>query len=75
GDVQNIPGDVNGDGFVNASDASDILAEYALISSGEPATFSDIQKISADFNNDGLINSSDASEVLAYYAEISSGKQ
>lgn len=73
GDVQNIPGDVNGDGFVNASDASDILAEYALISSGEPATFSDIQKISADFNNDGLINSSDASEVLAYYAEISSG--
>ncbi len=74
GDYENIPGDVNGDGVVNSSDASDILAEYALVSSGEPETFSDIQKISADFNNDGLINSSDASEILAYYAEISSGK-
>ncbi|MGN1037155.1 MAG: dockerin type I domain-containing protein, partial [Ruminococcus sp.] len=74
GDYENIPGDVNGDGVVNSSDASDILAEYALVSSGEPETFSDIQKISADFNNDGFINSSDASEILAYYAEISSGK-
>lgn len=74
GDVQNISGDVNGDGVVDSSDASEVLAEYALVSSGEPETFSDMQKISADFNNDGLINSSDASGILAYYAEFSSGK-
>lgn len=67
-------GDVNDDKVVNASDASEVLAEYALVSSGKAGTFTENQKKAADFNNDGTINSSDASEILSYYAEISSGK-
>lgn len=63
-------GDVDGDGNVNASDASMILSEYALTSSGKTGTLS----ISiADVNGDGNINASDASYVLAYYAYTSSG--
>lgn len=67
-------GDVNNDGVVNSSDASEVLAEYALVSSGKTETFSQNQKKAGDFNNDGVMNSSDASEILSYYAQISSGK-
>jgi len=74
GDTELLSGDVNGDGYVDSSDASDILAEYALTSSGKSGTFNDMQKKSADFNGDGIIDSSDASKVLEYYAKTSSGK-
>ncbi|HAP79610.1 MAG TPA: hypothetical protein DCQ78_05570 [Ruminococcus sp.] len=67
-------GDVNDDGVINSSDASEVLAEYALVSSGKTETFSQNQKKAGDFNNDGVMNSSDASEILSYYAQISSGK-
>lgn len=64
-------GDVNGDSFVNAVDASCILSEYAGISTGKDPAFNDEQKIAADLNNDGIIDSIDASVVLAYYAYCS----
>ena len=73
GDSEFLYGDVNNDGVINASDSSDILAEYASMSSGESGNFDERQKKSADFNDDGIINASDASEVLKYYAEKSSG--
>jgi len=66
-------GDVNNDGVVNASDASAVLAEYAVISSGKSGSFDDIKKAAADFNKDEVINASDASVILAYYAYLSSG--
>lgn len=70
-------GDVNGDNILDASDASSILAEYALMASGEDAigTFSEAQKKSADVNKDGIIDASDASSVLAYYAYQASNGQ
>lgn len=67
-------GDVNGDGIVDVSDASLVLAEYALIQTGEKSSFTSEQKNVADVNKDGIIDSSDASKILAYYADISTGK-
>ncbi len=66
-------GDVNGDESIDASDASLILTEYALVSTGGTTTFDSRQAAAADVNKDKLINSSDASKVLGYYAEISTG--
>ena len=67
-------GDVNVDGTIDASDASIVLAEYALIQTGNEPTFTEIETISADVNKDGIVDASDASKILAYYAMISTGK-
>ena len=67
-------GDVNEDGSIDASDASKVLEEYALIQTGAEPTFTEIQKISADVNKDYSVDSSDASKILAYYADSSTGK-
>ena len=53
--------DVNNDGYINASDASDILSAYAKASTSEY-----IQDSKYDVNGDGAVNSSDASYVLSY---------
>lgn len=66
-------GDVNNDSYVDAVDASMILAEYALLSSKAPGEFDERQQAAADVNHDGFIDAVDASEVLAYYAHLSSG--
>ncbi len=66
-------GDVNNDSHLNSSDASEVLSEYALVSSGADSSFDNYQTVCADINGDGVIDSSDASTILAKYAEISSG--
>ena len=66
-------GDVNGDNMVDAVDASFILQEYALLSTGGSGNFTDIQKSSADVNGDGLTDAVDATFVLQYYAYVSTG--
>lgn len=66
-------GDVNNDKSVDASDASVILAEYALIATGKNSSFSEEQKKSADIDNNGFIDSADAALVLSYYAYFSTG--
>lgn len=66
-------GDVNNDKSVDASDASIILAEYALIATGKNSSFSEEQKKSADIDTNGLIDSADAALVLSYYAYYSTG--
>lgn len=63
-------GDVNGDGVINSSDASDILADYAVTSSGGVSI---LDKDIADVNKDKQTDSSDSSLILAYYAYISAG--
>ncbi|MBO7473758.1 MAG: hypothetical protein J6U00_07110 [Ruminococcus sp.] len=65
-------GDPNGDGIIDAVDASYMMANYAKISTGvyEP----DIEDImTCDVNDDGMMDAVDASIVLAYYAYVSSG--
>ena len=67
-----LKGDVNGDGFIDAVDASDVLAEYARLSSGGKAEFNGEQRLAADYNGDGFTDAVDASEILAKYASLSS---
>lgn len=69
-----IPGDVNGDGLVDAIDASEVLAEYARISAGDFRTFSKKQILAADVFADDYIDAVDASAILAYYAYISTNQ-
>lgn len=64
-------GDTNGDGSINASDASNVLIAYAYLSTGKNLTLNMTQ---FDYNNDGIINSADSSAILAKYAELSTSK-
>ncbi len=68
--LDKVLGDINDDDTINASDASDILSDYANISSGG---ISALDKNIADVNKDGKIDASDSSMILAYYAYTSSG--
>ena len=72
-DIIHTMGDVNGDGKVDSSDASDVLAEYAGLSTDSDQYFSSEQIIAGDLNSDGKIDSSDASRILGYYSYISTG--
>lgn len=61
-------GDVNGDGYTDAVDASFVLAEYAATSVGKPGVLTSAQKKSADMNKDGFVDAVDASIILGIYA-------
>ena len=50
------------------------LAEYARLSSRQPAAFSEKEKKAADVDKNGMVDSVDASKILAYYAYLSSLK-
>ena len=69
---QETLGDIDGNGFIDAVDASKISVVYARLSTGGTAT--EEEKIVCDVNRDGLIDAVDASKVLAYYAYVSTGK-
>ncbi|HBB72397.1 MAG TPA: hypothetical protein DCZ71_07295 [Ruminococcus sp.] len=66
-----VLGDVNEDGLIDSGDASEILADYANVSTGGQSRFSEKQKKAADVNNDGVCDSGDASAILGYYAYVS----
>ena len=65
-------GDVNADGVIDSSDASEILSAYATASVGGEIT---IDTIIGDVNHDGIVDASDASEVLKKYAALSTGEK
>ena len=65
--------DVNFDGTVDSSDASDVLMEYAITSTGGAPAFTALQKLVANVNFDLTIDSADASDILVYYAYTSTG--
>ncbi len=66
-------GDINADGSIDASDASDILRAYAALSVGEVPELDQDQLIAADINSDKSVDASDASDVLSYYSYLSTG--
>ncbi len=66
-------GDVNGDGAVNALDASMILTEYAAAATDSESVLTEDQNSLADTDLDGAINALDASSVLSYYAHTATG--
>ncbi len=63
-------GDVNYDGYIDASDASVVLAEYAATQTGAAPT---LDKAIADVNFDDFVDASDASTILQYYAYTQTG--
>lgn len=63
-------GDPNGDGAINAVDASIILSDYARYSTSDDKPTAE-ELASGDVNKDGSINAVDASTVLSYYAYCS----
>ena len=60
-------GDINCDGKINASDASQVLAIYSKLSTSR----ADINCLVGDMNGDGQINAIDASDILAEYSKLS----
>ena len=66
-------GDVDGSGSVTGIDASMVLSEYASISAGRGATFTDRAAKAADIDRNGVVNGVDASGILSYYAYSSAG--
>ena len=61
-----LTGDVNGDGIVNAEDASRILVRVSELGLGGEATAEEL--LCMDYNADGQITAEDASAVLIYAA-------
>lgn len=66
-------GDVNLDGKVDASDATDILKAYSDLSTGGNSGLNSTQKKAAEVIADGKLDASDATKVLQYYSYLSTG--
>ncbi len=64
-----MTGDVDGNGAVDATDASFILQHAADIGAGGSGTLMGTQITAGDVNRDGMVDASDASKVL-YYAAV-----
>ena len=65
---EDVLGDVDNSGKVNAIDSSLVLDYYSQASTGQGVQFDDAQKKAADVNSDGSINAVDASQILSYYS-------
>ncbi|MCI7211676.1 MAG: RICIN domain-containing protein [Ruminococcus bromii] len=64
-ETERIKGDVNTDGVINISDATNVQKHLAQL-----IDFSDNQKAVADTNGDGIINISDATQIQKYLAQL-----
>lgn len=64
-------GDADMNGYVDASDATDILMHYSDLSVGGTGTLREEGKKYADMDENGVIDASDATLVLKRYAELS----
>ena len=65
-------GDLNGDGSINAIDASFVLSDYIKLSTG--SELSEDEKNLGDVNCDSKIDATDASIILGYYSYLSTVK-
>ncbi|MCM1507891.1 MAG: leucine-rich repeat protein [Ruminococcus flavefaciens] len=72
-DSEIVLGDINGDGMIDAIDATAVLVEYANLSTGGSGTFSESQKSAGDVNSDGMTDAVDATMILTFYAYLSTG--
>lgn len=63
-------GDTNGDGAIDAVDASNVLSLYSKLSTTSQAP-TEFELNTYDVNADGSIDSTDASLLLAYYSRVS----
>ena len=66
-------GDGNGDGRVNAVDASEALSLYAKIQTDKDVSYTAGELKHLDIDGNGVINAVDASAILSYYAYMATG--
>lgn len=66
-------GDVDGDGVIDATDASAVLTIYAANQTGEPLILTDREQTAANVNGDQYIDATDASAILSYYSYTQTG--
>lgn len=71
GEPNDKKGDVDGDGMVNAVDATLVLVHYANLSTGGNGTIGSDRISLADYNGDDIIDAVDATGILMYYAKLS----
>lgn len=60
-------GDVDGNGIINAIDASAALTEYVRDPSNTENALTEAELLAADVDGDGKVTSMDASAILSYY--------
>ncbi|MDE6519832.1 MAG: hypothetical protein K2K91_05145 [Ruminococcus sp.] len=68
-----VLGNINGDTLIDANDATEVLATYSALSTGQENPLSEENQKAADVNGDGNIDANDASNLLDYYAYSSTG--
>lgn len=68
-------GDINNDGKVDASDASEALVSYARVSTGSDNGLTDLQFEAGDVDFNGKVDASDAASILVYYSYVSTTKE
>ncbi len=66
-------GDVNMDGKIDSTDASEVLTFYAMLSTGHTPDFKDDQKRRCNVDHNNTIDSKDATEILSHYSKMSTG--
>ena len=66
-------GDINNDGKIDTSDASQLLSVYSIASTSG-RKLSDVEMAVYDINADGVVDSSDAGFILKYYSLKSTNK-
>lgn len=64
-------GDINNDGKIDASDASEALVSYSKVSTGADDGLTDLQFEAGDVDFNGKVDASDASSILVYYSYLS----
>ena len=74
GAASGLIGDLNGDGKVDAGDATEILIASAKMGAGLDSGLTAQQMALADVNGDGEVNAGDASEVLQFAAAVGAGE-
>ncbi len=70
-----VPGDVNEDGKVDASDAAALLTAAAKLGSGAESGLTEAQEAAANVNGDEAIDATDAAAILSYAAAVGSGNE
>ncbi|HRU96749.1 MAG TPA: dockerin type I domain-containing protein [Ruminococcus sp.] len=68
-------GDVNLDGKVDSSDATEVLITYSRLSTGSHSLLSAAQETAGDLTGDGKLDASDATMILQYYSYLATGGQ
>lgn len=67
-----LKGDVDGNGIVDASDATLALREYTLVLSEKESELDERHRKAADIDGDSSVTASDATYILRYYTQMMS---